>query len=334
MKCPECKNENVTYSRRRGFETVIKYIVPLAPYRCKECWNRFWSFNNPYKTLQSKIILVIILIILIAPFVYHLFEKMEWKVKNRVINKRIDAPLTTTTIPSPPDIQKYFPDPPKVPEIQPQKAIEQNDIHSSSPLIVTTDHSTKPIETSPQLPLSPIPDRSTGLETQKEPIPKDLKESAVTPTTAPIKPPEDTITQKPLISLENQKTNGIAVKEDLTKSQTTSVIPLKRTLTAIRATNTANGAQIFILTNQLVETYKTIVYTENGLLKFYIDIFGKWENNARPLMEIENNLIKRIRTGNYEDKVRVVADLKVNKILPPSITSTEEGLLIKLEKAN
>lgn len=46
MKCPRCGSDNVTYSHRRGMEKILRYFWPRVPYRCKECWTRFWKLEN------------------------------------------------------------------------------------------------------------------------------------------------------------------------------------------------------------------------------------------------------------------------------------------------
>ncbi len=64
MKCPKCESENVTHSHRRGTEKILKYMVPWVPYRCKECWTRFWKFRNPLKGLVSKLAVVLLLLLI------------------------------------------------------------------------------------------------------------------------------------------------------------------------------------------------------------------------------------------------------------------------------
>ena len=54
MECPVCGSANVTPSHRRGAEKLFRYLIPRAPYRCKDCWSRFRRFENPWKTPASK----------------------------------------------------------------------------------------------------------------------------------------------------------------------------------------------------------------------------------------------------------------------------------------
>jgi len=62
MDCPRCGSSDVTPSHRRGGEKITQYIIPRNPYRCKECWSRFWKFENPLKSLKAKVAAVMILV--------------------------------------------------------------------------------------------------------------------------------------------------------------------------------------------------------------------------------------------------------------------------------
>ncbi len=71
MKCPTCGSDHITHSYRRGVEKMYRYIYPRTPYRCKECWSRFWVFENPFQTLTAKVAAgasaVVLLVLLIWP---------------------------------------------------------------------------------------------------------------------------------------------------------------------------------------------------------------------------------------------------------------------------
>ena len=66
MECPVCGSANVTASHRRGIEKLFRYLLPRAPYRCKDCWSRFWRTENPFKTTVSKLGALAVLLLLAA----------------------------------------------------------------------------------------------------------------------------------------------------------------------------------------------------------------------------------------------------------------------------
>ena len=56
MKCKICGSDAASPSHRRPVERYLKYIIPRTPYRCKECWGRFWMFDNPYTSWTSRLV--------------------------------------------------------------------------------------------------------------------------------------------------------------------------------------------------------------------------------------------------------------------------------------
>jgi hypothetical protein len=72
-QCTKCGSDNTQKSRLRGIERALLYILPLAPYRCKDCWARFWAFRSPLQSLYSRIIAGILVLFFVLNFV--LFQK-------------------------------------------------------------------------------------------------------------------------------------------------------------------------------------------------------------------------------------------------------------------
>ena len=72
MKCPKCGSTNVTPSHKRGLERVLQYVYPKVPYRCKECWSRYWKLQSPFANRKSLIgtiaIMVLVVLFLVLPF--------------------------------------------------------------------------------------------------------------------------------------------------------------------------------------------------------------------------------------------------------------------------
>lgn len=93
MECPRCGSENVTHSHRRGTEKLLRYFVPRVPYRCKECWSRFWKFHNPFQTLSSKIAACIALLCVVGIVIFLVLPKEEAPPEPRIakVEKKKDA---------------------------------------------------------------------------------------------------------------------------------------------------------------------------------------------------------------------------------------------------
>ncbi|MFH1350758.1 MAG: SPOR domain-containing protein [Pseudomonadota bacterium] len=70
MKCPKCGSDKITRSRRRSLEKLLKGFFPLSPFRCKDCWRRFWAFRNPLRNRTPKIVATILVLCLVLLFTW------------------------------------------------------------------------------------------------------------------------------------------------------------------------------------------------------------------------------------------------------------------------
>ncbi|MEZ4527167.1 MAG: AMIN domain-containing protein [Desulfobacterales bacterium] len=86
MKCPICGSENVTRSHRKGMERISRFISLRTPYRCRECWSRFWEFENPFGNTVAKIAGGGILCLLILGLAWYFLprgEETSWQAVQR-----------------------------------------------------------------------------------------------------------------------------------------------------------------------------------------------------------------------------------------------------------
>lgn len=49
-RCPECGSKSVRRSYRRRIEKVLLSLPICLPYRCKECWRRYYVFKKLFDT--------------------------------------------------------------------------------------------------------------------------------------------------------------------------------------------------------------------------------------------------------------------------------------------
>jgi hypothetical protein len=53
--CPHCQSKAIRRSRRRGmFESSVLSLIPVRPFRCKECDHRFYGLTSHTNSIQSK----------------------------------------------------------------------------------------------------------------------------------------------------------------------------------------------------------------------------------------------------------------------------------------
>jgi hypothetical protein len=55
VSCPHCRSRAIRRSKRKGtFETSILSLIPVRPFRCKECDHRFYGLTSQPDSIQSK----------------------------------------------------------------------------------------------------------------------------------------------------------------------------------------------------------------------------------------------------------------------------------------
>jgi ribosomal protein L37AE/L43A len=53
--CPHCQSKAIRRSKRRGvFESSILSLLPVRPFRCKDCDHRFYGLSSQPTSIQSK----------------------------------------------------------------------------------------------------------------------------------------------------------------------------------------------------------------------------------------------------------------------------------------
>ncbi|MGE0087475.1 MAG: AMIN domain-containing protein [Desulfococcaceae bacterium] len=195
MKCTICGSENVTRSHRRGMEKIGKYIIPGTPYRCKECWGRFWVFENPFSTTAARIAGVCIVCLLIAGLAWYLRpgkDETSWQAVQRNVGAVPESsPKEPSTVASPSDLQS------KTAQVktdeteaksagipEPQMSVHEN---GKTETPVTADRSEKPAD-SGIISVTPIPDDVSKPESEsgnKQDTPPDLPGKSDGETTLP-----------------------------------------------------------------------------------------------------------------------------------------------------
>ena len=91
---------------------------------------------------------------------------------------------------------------------------------------------------------------------------------------------------------------------------------------------TGAALQMKILANGPVGEYKSFPLSSPSRL--VIDLFGKWDKPSFLEKKVATGYISRIRLGQHDDKLRIVADLRTDQALSPAFTPTREGLTINL----
>lgn len=118
------------------------------------------------------------------------------------------------------------------------------------------------------------------------------------------------------------------VAEDTVTAAAPSNENMVHILQSIDFQETGGVLQMRIVANGPVGEYKSFPLSSPARL--VIDLFGKW--NKPPFLEkkVATGYISRIRLGQHDDKLRIVADLRTDQDLSPVFIPTRDGLTINL----
>jgi transposase-like protein len=55
ISCPSCQSTAIRRSKRKGiFESFILSLTPVRPFRCTDCYRRFYGLTSQPDPIQSK----------------------------------------------------------------------------------------------------------------------------------------------------------------------------------------------------------------------------------------------------------------------------------------
>ncbi len=316
MRCPKCGSSNVTPSHKRGIERALQYVYPKIPYRCKECWNRYWKFHNPFAHRKSIIgilgIGVLAILFLMLPFLPHQ--------GNGVSSTGPDPASAPVAAKVPEPAMLASPDPAVAPE-GPDRP-DGGDIGMAE-------------EPAADAAAPPSPDTERPASTEiagEEAAPAGgatgIAESAVEPVALATKPAETADepvpAAAPVVSPE-----GIAAPEaDPDPAEAAGEATGFRRVTAIRQIEGADAFRIALESSRPIDDYAA--FSMESPPRWVVNIAGKWEISGKRIFSMKDDLVRRVRIGEHPQFLSVVLDLKRRIPAPPEIRRTEQGLTLTL----
>ncbi|RLC22190.1 MAG: hypothetical protein DRI57_00490 [Deltaproteobacteria bacterium] len=292
MQCPKCGSENVTSSHRRGMEKVFQYFFPRVPYRCKECWTRFWKFDNPLKSLASKLAVATAILLLIGGGVW--FFTRETPQPDQQKHRPLVRPIKK------PPVERHVVDKPeKAPVEQPLPPLEEKPLVADKPETVMKDD----------------PYSLTGKKKKSEP-PEDPVKGRVNDLAAELTVPQP-VTKKPAISKADAKKPSVKHKKS-------------RILKGFKPQTSEGKFKLSILSDGPIREYKS--FTLAPPPKIVLDMLGKWKYSGRSAVTVKSDMVKRIRVGEHSDKIRLVIDLKGKRTPVPIVEESPDGLILTITK--
>ncbi len=359
MGCPVCGSEDIARSHRRSFEKLIKYIYPKRPYRCKECWARFWVWENPFKTWKQIAVagLVICIIALIFLLPFFLPDNKPKTKRTKISNDRpsyhkvVKKDVVKADIPEKARVSTNLQENEQKPALT-SSPIARNQI---PPLVSGPKEISSPpaVKTTPSLPgdsapsdnqvINPpdektqadnkaiaentLPDARQSQESQKPLVPKEIKEVKNE------KAPE--VTETPLEKQDRLKEDKDAVKTQIAEIPVKSPIavkPEKNSIEKVKFIKWPRGFKMSMVTAHGVGKYNNFFL--DGPPKLVLDIKGKWKLNTDSVFRVRNDLVKQVRIGEHDEFIRIVFDFKTKKPVLPEVTKSDQGLIITIKQIN
>lgn len=322
MICRICGSDKITNSHRRGMEKLFKYFYPRAPYRCKECWSRFWVFENPFKTTLSKLIagLAVCMLIFLLSWPFLPFNKTE---PVQVKKKDTSGSLFVTKRPQKPK-----------PVTEPEKPKQPQDIAPQPEMPVIPEDIEPSIPDSSSLDIQPSPKTDTAEPKPKDDIAGTTRETAMEKDAAgdpEIKSkPEETTTlyvTKPEIS----PTKPPAVKHK-TVPEKDRKPEFENRFKGVKISESKGMVSILLKTDKIITKHKHFFITNPKPPRIVVDLPGKWKHRGDTTFNAKGDIISRVRVGQHPDFFRIVLDMKTKKQIFPSYKESPEGLIISVKK--
>ncbi len=320
MKCPKCGSTNVTPSHKRGLERALQYVYPKVPYRCKECWSRYWKLQSPFANRKSLIgtlaIMILVVLFLVLPF---LPSQENGVSSTGPASPDAEDMRPTAAVPQPDatDMVPFEPDP--VPEgsdaAGPVASIDSPAVDVADPPVA------EPAAT------------DEAIEVPEDPVEVPAPASSPSAETAALTPDAEAETVEP--PAPEETTAAAAPEEAATPPANPAPAPTERTrqersrVTAIRQLAGEDGFRMALESSGPIRDYTT--FTMDSPPRLVINLAGAWEIRGRRTFPMEGNLVERIRIGEHPQYLSVVLDLKRAAPAAPRIDRTDKGFTLTLK---
>lgn len=298
IKCSHCGSDDVTGSRRRGLERFLCDLIPLSPYRCRECWKRFWSFHNPFENPSARIIWGAVFLIILAFFSPPCLRGRPPAGPETQLKPSVRRTIAGIKRPPPEKGAQA----PETAEVQEVKGKPKSEAPAwASP---TTD---KPGSEGPSggIPGTGAREEAASLPQEYLSIPGTGSEKAPAPPAVPGSPAEGEAASAAPVAQGN----------------------LPRSITLIPRVS-GGESELFISMEGPAPKYDSFFVGTPP--RFVIDLAGNWKNSGPSEISLKGGKARAVRVGEHEDKLRIVLDLEGDRPISPVIRAVPRGLIVSI----
>jgi hypothetical protein len=305
-------------------EKLVRFVYPSTPYRCKECWTRFWKFENPLQSLRGKIAAALMILLVGAGLSYLIWfrEPVEPPApKKQGFSASVQGTESERIKKSVPKSAERMP---IFPEEKPLEAAEKQ------PLSAETK-TEMPAGAEYKIPPSAPVQKGKGSGEDKASVKKPVAVKMPQPPPPPVQKETGEsrtsvkLTEKPQI-LPSAASAAKAVQASADASEKKTPLRLKD----IRFQASEGGFSIVLSAGAPIEKYKTVAL--NPPPKLVLDLPGKWNYSGSSAISVKSDLVERIRVGEHDNKLRLVIDLKGSRTYSPRVEPSPDGLIFSIKK--
>ncbi len=351
--CPKCGSDNITLSHRLGTERYYRYLYPKTPYRCKDCWERFWLFTNPLNSMRTRLTALLIFLLILLPFLWPDKTPSPPPVSRRKPGVSVTAPkkegtkshILITRKVAPPAKKSYakiqkklsgekstVTEPPSAAtressEIEPASGEETSGEETAISSAVS-----RPKETTPGLRKSGPEPAQTEPETEKKSLSKEKtkkktgvgdlakKDQTVSKPVSKTEAPMPETQIKPTSQTAGKSKAASQEKQTAASSEETDLNSVLENITWSRL---QQGLRFTVTSNRPLEKISSFTI-QSPLPKLVVDLKGVWVKPGSRKLSVSHERVQNVRFGLHPDKLRMVVDFS-GQNLPESYKIEKSG---------
>lgn len=293
MKCPKCGSTNVTPSHKRGLERVLQYVYPKVPYRCKECWSRYWKLQSPFANRKSLIgtiaIMVLVVLFLVLPFLPSQDNGVSSTGPASPESREL-TPLSELSGPEEPDTAP----------LEPAAVPEEPEMPGG---VATVD-----------IPADPVVDETAEDAAALNEDEMDVADASVETAAATPDMAAETAPAQPSKPVQAAARGG---GREFSR------------VTAIRQIEEGDGFRMALESSGPIEDFAA--FTMENPPRLVINLSGTWKIRGQRTFPMQGDWVRQVRIGEHPRFLSVVLDLKRAAPAAPRIDKTDKGITLTLK---
>jgi hypothetical protein len=333
MKCPKCESDDVRYSNRHGIDHILRYVFPWIPFRCKECFARFWRFQNPLKSMASRVVtstLILALAGICLTLWYNDGKELGTKIiavekiqpredskKERkiIINAPVSAPPTEIEKQQIGVLSTSVPDSAgnKSPEISVGKTAVE-------PVSGDQTNIISDVKPAKQRVLSSVDVKPSA---DNKPIVQEMVEPVIEAPAA-----GKTFDEKTAAITNGTLPDAVSSHRDTNRDRPSDGT---RSLYAMTASASNLKFQLTLKADGPIQT-KEVFFVKAPPPRLVVDIPGKWKYSGESDKSVKENFVKRIKVGKHPEFLRVVLELDSSDGISQELSESSNGCTITMKK--